>query len=83
MNEHIFFRGNSSRGPESLTRVLRAYAQYDRAIGYTQGMSQFAAVLLLYMSEEDAFWTFTTLMQHCGLALLFQAAALLKPAADC
>jgi len=29
-------------------------------------------VLLLYMSEEDAFWTFTTLMQHCGLALLFQ-----------
>jgi hypothetical protein len=57
MAEHIYFRATGSRGQESLTRVLRAYALYDREIGYTQGMSHYAAVLLLYMTEEDAFWT--------------------------
>ena len=34
-------------------------------------MSSYAAVLLLYMTEEDAFWTFATLMQFCGLSGLF------------
>eukprot|EP00966_Prymnesium_polylepis_P213245 4938907-Prymnesium_polylepis.1 len=56
MAEHVYFRANGSRGHESLTRLLRAYAQFDKQIGYTQGMSHYAAVLLLYMTEEDAFW---------------------------
>ena len=35
-----------------LTRVLRAYAAFHPELGYTQGMSSYAAVLLLYMTEE-------------------------------
>lgn len=71
MTGHIFFRGDGSNGQASLTRLLRAYAAYNPTLGYTQGMSSYAAVLLLYMSEEDAFWVFATLMEHCGLLGLF------------
>lgn len=56
MTGHIFFKGDGSKGQASLTRLLRAYAAYNPTLGYTQGMSSYAAVLLLYMSEEDAFW---------------------------
>jgi hypothetical protein len=72
MTGHIFFRGNDSKGQAALTRLLRAYAAYNPTLGYTQGMSSYAAVLLLYMSEEDAFWVFATLMEHCGLSGLFE-----------
>ena len=71
MTEHIYFRQRGRTGQEALTRVLRAYALFHPQLGYTQGMSSYAAVLLLYLTEEDAFWTFATLMQHCGLAGLF------------
>ena len=71
MTEHVYFRSAGKDGQEALTRVLRAYAAFHPALGYTQGMSSYAAVLVLYMTEEDAFWTFATLMQHCGLAGLF------------
>lgn len=72
MTEHIFFRGTDSIGQSSLTRVLRAYASFNPKIGYCQGMSSYAAVLLLYMTEEDAFWVFASLMQFCGLEQLFE-----------
>merc|ERR1740130_2157131 len=52
--------------------MLRAYAAYRPSLGYTQRMSSYASVLLLYMSEEDAFWVFATLMEHCGLCGLFE-----------
>jgi len=71
MTEHIFFRTVGKTGQESLSRVLRAYAAFHPELGYTQGMSSYAAVLLLYMTEEDAFWTFATIMQPCGLVGLF------------
>ncbi len=76
MTEHIYFRGNADAGAipagqAALTRLLRAYAAFDPQISYVQGMSSYAAVLLLYMTEEDAFWTFATLMQHCGLSGCF------------
>lgn len=31
-------------------------------IGYCQGMSQIAALLLMYLNEEDAFWGLSNLM---------------------
>jgi hypothetical protein len=71
MTEHIYFRSEGKEGQAALTRLLRAYAALNPELGYTQGMSSYAAVLLLYMTEEDAFWTFATLMQHCGLSGLF------------
>ena len=71
MTDHIYFRPPGRSGQEALTRVLRAYAALNPQLGYTQGMSSYAAVLLLYMTEEDAFWTFATLMDRCTLEGLF------------
>lgn len=51
-------------GQRMLFNILRAYAVYDNEVGYTQGMSGLGALLLMYMSEEDAFWCLVTLMQE-------------------
>jgi len=40
---------------QSLERILQAYACLRPDVGYVQGMSYIAAVLLLYMDELDAF----------------------------
>ena len=39
----------------SLERILQAYTCFRPSVGYVQGMSYLAAVLLLYMDELDAF----------------------------
>mmetsp|Transcript_20645 Transcript_20645/g.64673 ORF Transcript_20645/g.64673 Transcript_20645/m.64673 type:complete len:246 (+) Transcript_20645:839-1576(+) len=72
MGGHIYFRRGRGDGQAALGRVLRAYACYNRALGYTQGMSSYAAVLLLHLGEEDAFWVLATLLDVCGLARLFE-----------
>lgn len=56
-------------GQRMLFNILRAYAAYDTEVGYTQGMSGLGALLLMYMSEEDAFWCLVTLMQEERYAL--------------
>jgi len=73
MTGHIHFRAANSKGKASLGRMLKAYAAFRPALGYTQGMASYAAVLLLYMDEEDAFWVFSLLMEHCTLSGLFKA----------
>eukprot|EP00793_Prasinoderma_coloniale_P003869 PRCOL_00003246-RA len=60
---HVFYRQRHGPGQRSLFNVLKAYAVYDRDLGYTQGMGFVAGLLLLYMSEEDAFWTLVALMK--------------------
>jgi len=37
---------------QALFHVLGAYSMYNTEIGYCQGMSQIAAVLLMYLNEE-------------------------------
>jgi len=46
-----------------LFNVLKAYSVYDSKVGYCQGMGFITGLLLLYMSEEEAFWLLVTLMQ--------------------
>jgi hypothetical protein len=46
-----------------LYRVLRAYSNADKELGYFQGMAFPAALLVAYMSEERAFWAFYYLMR--------------------
>jgi hypothetical protein len=36
-------------------------------VGYVQGMGFVTAILLMYMSEEEAFWTLTALLKGSGL----------------
>eukprot|EP01016_Furgasonia_blochmanni_P041266 TRINITY_DN5335_c0_g2_i2.p1 TRINITY_DN5335_c0_g2~~TRINITY_DN5335_c0_g2_i2.p1 ORF type:complete len:478 (+),score=93.14 TRINITY_DN5335_c0_g2_i2:66-1436(+) len=47
-----FFTNESYRAKESLFNVLRAYANYDKEIGYTQGMNFVVAAILRNLHPE-------------------------------
>ncbi|KAI3826213.1 hypothetical protein L1987_00258 [Smallanthus sonchifolius] len=47
----------NEEGRNSLRRLLLAYARHNPDVGYCQAMNFFAAMLLLMMPEENAFWT--------------------------
>lgn len=60
---HVFFQQRQGPGQRSLFNVLKAYSVYDKKVGYVQGMGFVAGLLLLYMCEEDAFWTLVALLK--------------------
>jgi len=60
---HAMFRARYNTRQQDLFHVLAAYSMYNTEVGYCQGMSQIAALLLMYLiSEEDAFWGLHKLM---------------------
>lgn len=62
--EHINFRKRFNFKQQELFNILSAYSIYNLDIGYTQGMSQIAALLLMYLSEDEAFWALSTLISN-------------------
>lgn len=56
---------------DGLFGICKAYALYDDAVGYAQGMNFIAMPLLFNMPEEEAFSLFVTLMNKFGLRELF------------
>ncbi|XP_055694336.1 USP6 N-terminal-like protein [Lutzomyia longipalpis] len=60
--EHLFYRERYSIKQQSLFNVLTAYSMYNMEVGYCQGMSGLAGVLLMYMDEEEAFWALSVLL---------------------
>ncbi|EJD74859.1 TBC domain-containing protein [Loa loa] len=60
--DHLAFRRRYDVKQQSLFNVLAAYAMYNTEVGYCQGMSQIAALFLMYMDEEDAFWCLHALL---------------------
>ena len=61
---HILFAYKDSSGQKSLRNVLTWYAALDPEIGYCQGMGFVAAMLLTYMTEEDAFYTLVAVLNR-------------------
>jgi len=60
---HIMFRERYNTRQQDLFHVLGAYSIYNAEVGYCQGMSQIAALLLMYLNDdEDAFWALSQLM---------------------
>lgn len=54
----------SADGIERLRNVLTAYSWKNKEIGYCQAMNIVVAALLIYMSEEQAFWCLNILCER-------------------
>ncbi|RUP47437.1 rab-GTPase-TBC domain-containing protein [Jimgerdemannia flammicorona] len=53
MHGHIMFRTRYGQGQRILFNVLRAFSNYDKEVGYCQGMTNVVAMLLTYFEEES------------------------------
>ncbi|KAL6479882.1 hypothetical protein MHYP_G00109150 [Metynnis hypsauchen] len=53
---HEMFLNKDSHGQQGLLRVLKAYTQFRPEEGYCQAQGPVAAVLLMNMPMEEAFW---------------------------
>uniref|UniRef100_A0A8C0IFE9 TBC1 domain family member 4 n=1 Tax=Bubo bubo TaxID=30461 RepID=A0A8C0IFE9_BUBBB len=63
---HPYFSTHLGAGQLSLFNLLKAYSLLDKEVGYCQGISFVAGVLLLHMSEEQAFEMLKFLMYDLG-----------------
>ncbi|XP_074486250.1 TBC1 domain family member 1 isoform X4 [Sebastes fasciatus] len=64
---HPYFQAQLGAGQLSLYNLLKAYSLLDPEVGYCQGLSFIAGVLLLHMGEQDAFNMLKFLMYDVGL----------------
>ncbi|KAG0055532.1 hypothetical protein BGZ83_008277 [Gryganskiella cystojenkinii] len=49
---------------QSLRRVLLAFSLHCPSIGYCQSLNYIAGLLLLFMNEEQSFWTLSVIIQN-------------------
>lgn len=54
---HSVFQQDDSLAHQSLYNVLSTYSIYRPQLGYNQAQSFICAFLLMYLEEEDCFWT--------------------------
>uniref|UniRef100_A0A3B5MMB7 TBC1 domain family member 4 n=2 Tax=Xiphophorus couchianus TaxID=32473 RepID=A0A3B5MMB7_9TELE len=64
---HQYFSAQLGAGQLSLYNLLKAYSLMDTEVGYCQGISFVAGVLLLHMREEQAFDLLKFLMYDLGI----------------
>uniref|UniRef100_A0A3P9NHR0 TBC1 domain family member 4 n=1 Tax=Poecilia reticulata TaxID=8081 RepID=A0A3P9NHR0_POERE len=64
---HQYFSAQLGAGQLSLYNLLKAYSLMDTEVGYCQGISFVAGVLLLHMKEEQAFDMLKFLMYDLGI----------------
>uniref|UniRef100_A0A8D3CM12 TBC1 domain family member 4 n=1 Tax=Scophthalmus maximus TaxID=52904 RepID=A0A8D3CM12_SCOMX len=69
---HQYFSAQLGAGQLSLYNLLKAYSLLDTEVGYCQGISFVAGVLLLHMSEEQAFDMLKFLMYDLGIRRQFR-----------
>jgi len=80
---HIQFNERFGTGQISLFNILKAYSNYDKEVGYCQGMSDMTAFILMNVSEEETFWLLVALLNDTkynlhgrflsGFPLLYQS----------
>lgn len=61
---HELFADASGNGQADLFNVLKAFAAYKPKIGYSQAQGPIAAVLLMHMPAESAFWSLVSLSDY-------------------
>lgn len=71
MHGHIMFRQRYGQGQRALFNVLRAFSGFDKEVGYCQGMTNIAAMLLMYCEEERAYTALVHMFLRDGLHNLF------------
>ncbi|KAF8784397.1 TBC1 domain family member 1 like protein [Argiope bruennichi] len=64
---HPFYSQTLGPGQLSLFNLLKAYSLLDKEVGYCQGLSFVAGILLLHMPEDQAFSLMKYLMFNLGL----------------
>ncbi|KAJ8916569.1 hypothetical protein NQ315_000213 [Exocentrus adspersus] len=64
---HSYFSSPLGPGQLALFNLLKAYSLLDPEVGYCQGLSFVAGVLLLHMEEDRAFFLLRHLMYRRGL----------------
>uniref|UniRef100_A0A8C3ACQ6 TBC1 domain family member 4 n=1 Tax=Cyclopterus lumpus TaxID=8103 RepID=A0A8C3ACQ6_CYCLU len=67
-----YFSAQLGAGQLSLYNLLKAYSLLDTEVGYCQGISFLAGVLLLHMSEDQAFDMLKFLMYDLGIRQQFR-----------
>lgn len=70
-NKHSYFNEKYGKGQKSLFNVLKVISMFQSESGYVQGMGYITAVLLMYMNEEDAFWTMVSILTKYDQAKYF------------
>ncbi|XP_035728264.1 TBC1 domain family member 1-like isoform X2 [Vespa mandarinia] len=68
---HPYFSSPLGPGQLALFNLLKAYSLLDHEVGYCQGLSFVAGVLLLHMVEDQAFFLLRHLMFRRGLRKLY------------
>nr|XP_055034250.1 ecotropic viral integration site 5 ortholog [Misgurnus anguillicaudatus] len=61
---HEMFQSKDGHGQKDLLQVLKAYTQYKPDEGYCQAQGPVAAVLLMNMPAEEAFWCLAQISEH-------------------
>lgn len=61
--QHEMFNSKGSYGQEDLYKILKAYTIHNPRDGYCQAMAPIAAVLLMHMPAEQAFWCFVSICE--------------------
>ncbi|XP_072526914.1 TBC1 domain family member 2B [Salminus brasiliensis] len=60
-NKH--YSSPSAEGIQKLRNVLLAFSWRNPDIGYCQGLNRLAAIALLYLEQEEAFWCLITIVE--------------------
>lgn len=69
--KNIMFVNRLGEGQRRLYRILCCFSLRNKKAGYTQGMSFIAAIIMSYMTEEEAFWTLEYIMRNNNLQEMF------------